>query len=225
MTITPTAGYGSGLYGDTTYDAGTPPTEGDFLLNEDLALKNLLLGLTVTDGNNANRPVGVRFGEPDPEIAEQKYPYIIIDLIDVRENTPQVMSDYGPPENFDYLALPTGDDYYGVTGFIVSPMLLTYQVSSWSRQPRHDRQILSALNHGPLHPRAWQGLPVSDGTLRRLIVTGFVKRDTTTAGRRLFRNIWTVQIPSEIVYSPLDLTRRVEQVTINTEQTNINLLA
>ena len=52
-----------------------------FILNEEEALKSLLSGMTVSDSGNANRPVGVFYGQPDKEIRQQAYPYITIDLI------------------------------------------------------------------------------------------------------------------------------------------------
>ncbi len=50
-----------------------------FILNEDKALKAALSGITVSDSGNPTRPVGVWFGQPDPEIRFQSYPYITID--------------------------------------------------------------------------------------------------------------------------------------------------
>jgi hypothetical protein len=95
-------------------------------------------------------------------------------------------------------------------------MILTYQVSSWARNPRHDRQIMSKYMHRVLHPRFAQ-ISASD-TARRLVVLSFTKRDTTDENqKRLFRNIWTVQVISELFYAPLDLIRRASAVSINDE--------
>lgn len=225
--VAPSQGFGSGLYGSNPYGIiagpfGTdePLTADYFILAEDDALKAALKGLVVADENNNTRPVGVYFSQPDPEVRAQKYPYITIDLIDVIENKPQVQSTYGPLDggNFDYFQnLPQFDaNNYGIGQYYLSPMLLVYQISTWSRHPRHDRAILSKLNHGCLHPRFGQLTVPTDGTVRRLVVTSFAKRDTTDdKSKRLFRNIWTIQIPSEIFYDAVDLTARAQSVIIN----------
>ena len=44
-----------------------------FLLDEDEAIRDLLLGMTVTDQKaNTTRNVGVWFGQPDQELRDQK---------------------------------------------------------------------------------------------------------------------------------------------------------
>lgn len=193
----------------------------DWLLREDLALKDALKGLTVTDGNNSARPVGVWFGQPDPEIRQQSYPYITVDLIDILENTTQVQSQYGPISDHQYLLDklgaydPTTQDQVAEDDVLL-PMVLVYQVSSWARQPRHDRAILNQLNNGTLHPRFAQ-VGCDDGTNRRLVIRQFAKRDATVDGKRLFRNIWTVAMISELFAGSVALTQRVQQVMINPE--------
>lgn len=205
----------------------TLTTDPEWLFIEDAALKAQLTGLTVADGKNPARTVGVWFGVPDQEIRTQSYPYLSINLIDIQENSAQVQSTYLPLDdpNSSYLAaqLPTWDDTASAQAgeYYLSPMLLTYQVASYARNPRHDREILSQLQHGPLHPRFAQ-VTCSDNTVRRVIVRSFAKRDTYTAdatgvSKRLFRNIWTIQIPSEMFYEPLTLTQRVQQTIINVD--------
>lgn len=195
--------------------------EDQFILAEDEALKNHLSGLLVSDGNKAARRVGVWYGQPDPEIRSQSYPYITIDLLDAIENRPQVMSGYGPisPNSYLLANVPINSEdeapsiIYGLT-----PMLLVYQIATWSRMPRHDRALIAKLNALPLHPRFAQ-LTVQ-GQARRLVVTGFSKRDTTGPDdKRLFRNIWTIQIPSEIFYDPVTLSKRAQKVIINSDPT------
>lgn len=216
--------YGGGTFGESGHPYGTaiPFTEDYFILAEDFALKQALKNkILVADGNSAARAVDVWFGQPDPEIKPQRYPYMTIDLIDIIENRPQVQSAYGPLDDgsADYMqGLPPYDQNYGLSGYGLSPMLLVYQITSWARQPRHDRQILTSLVHSTFHPRFGQ-IPINaDGTMRRVIVSNFAKRDTTDENqKRLFRNIWTVQIPSEVFYDPVDLTARVTSVIINNQ--------
>lgn len=227
MTTTPAGGFGFDTFGDggfgqtgQPYGVAQPFDEDYWILAEDFALKQAIKGITVSDGNNAARPVAVWFGQPDPEIKSQTYPYVIIDLIDIIENHPQVQSTYGALDDgsADYMqGLPAHDSNYGLSLYGLSPMLLVYQVSSWARQPHHDRVILNSLIHGPLHPRFGQ-IPVgADNTMRRVVVANFAKRDTTDpeTKKRLFRNIWTVQIPSEVFYDAVDLTARATSVMIN----------
>lgn len=239
MTIpAPTEGFGSQNFGvgefgliQHQYGEALPFTEDYFILAEDYALKQALKNtITVTDGNSPARSVDVWFGQPDPEVRPQRFPYMLVDLIDILENRPQVQSTYGPLDDghADYMqGLPHYDANYGLsTGYGLSPMLLVYQVSSWSRQPRHDRQILTSLMHTLFHPRFGQ-IPVNaDGTMRRLVVSNFVKRDTTDdAKKRLFRNIWTIQIPSEVMFDQVDLTARATSVMINNQVQAASLAA
>lgn len=198
-------------------------TEPVFLLEEDEALKEQLSGYTVSDGQNPNRPVRVWFGTPDDEIRRQQYPYLIIDLIDIVRNASQEQTAYGE--------LPTVAPYLGITegqtqafryqeGMLL-PMLLVYQIASYARHPRHDRAILSIMNHGPMHPHLAQ-ITVNSGepgvqTVRRVVVTDFAKRDTVADGKRLYRNIWTIQIPAEIYFGPDTLTTRTQDVIINND--------
>ena len=59
-----------------------------FLLAEDAALKSLLSGMTVIDekagGSSTPRAVQVWYGTPDIELRDQKFPFITIDLMDIR---------------------------------------------------------------------------------------------------------------------------------------------
>jgi len=207
--------YVDGLFGPGASGWLIAPGEEDFILAEDEALRNLLKGITVADGNNAVRPVGVWFGQPDPEIRTQSYPYVTIDLLSVIENRDQVMTAYGPLDTAHRYSVPETDSV-AVRTFSPTPMIFTYQVSSWARNPRHDRQIMSKYMHRVLHPRFAQ-ISASD-TARRLVVLSFTKRDTTDENqKRLFRNIWTVQVISELFYAPLDLIRRASAVSINDE--------
>lgn len=194
----------------------------EWLLREDIALKAALQGVVVKDGNSNNRRLGVWFGQPDPEVREQAYPYATIDLIDVTENTPQVHSQWGSVDNYPYLGAKAGNVYdpalQGYGDFTSSenllPMLLVYQVQTFARHPRHDRAILVQLNAGALHPRFAQ-VTCDDNTVRRVVVRNFAKRDTTTDNKRLFRSVWTLAMTSELFAGSVALTQRVQQVIIN----------
>ena len=180
-----------------------------FLINEDNALKQLLQGITVADSGNSARPVGVFYGQPDKEIRAQAYPYITIDLVGIKEDTARAHRGYVPmtytPEGVD-------PDVDHNVNFPI-PVDLLYQVSTWSRQPRHDRQIIASLfGPGRLPFRFGQLAIPEDGTNRRLDMLGFSKRDTTENGKRLFNNVYNIRISAELFP---DLLVRMYQVLEN----------
>ena len=182
-----------------------------FLLDEDEALRNLLKDMTVTDQKSvteagATRKVGVWFGQPDQEIRNQNYPYITIDMIDLSEDVQRAMRGRVKPT---YLPNPS-DQVQGVSydGEIHSwdinypiPVNIDYQITTYARQPRHDRQILAQLLYTKIPLRFAvlnTGPNTSAGTTRRLDVLDISKRDITEQGKRLFVNAITVRISSEI---------------------------
>lgn len=197
-----------------------------FLLSEDKALRDKLKGVTVTDqkadgGTGATRAVGVWFGQPDQELRNQSYPYIVIDMVDIGEDTSRSMRGMVKP---DYISDPTTTD--GTTPYDPDmndwsmhwpiPVLIDYQVTTYSRQPRHDRQILAELTSSRL-PLRFGVLEPDDGTTRRLDVIGVSKRDVTESGKRLFVNVFTVRVSSEITESQLRLAYKV--LTVHVEGT------
>ena len=83
------------------------------------------------------------------------------------------------------------------------PVNIDYQVTTYSRQPRHDRQILSQILYTRI-PMRFAILEPDDGnsagvgTVRRLDLLDISKRDVTEQGKRLFVNAFTVRVSSEI---------------------------
>jgi hypothetical protein len=166
-----------------------------FILNEDTALKAALSGITVADSGNPARPVGVWFGQPDIEIRNQVYPYITIDLINVSIAQEREHRGYVKLSNTPEGADPT-KEY--MTDMPI-PMNLDYQITTYARQPRHDRQIMYELSKNTRLPFRFGGLEIpEDGTLRRLDMLGFTKKDATEQNKRLFRNIYTVRVSSQL---------------------------
>lgn len=179
-----------------------------FLLSEDEALRNLLKDMVVTDQKSVTedgpqRKVGVWFGQPDQELREQKYPYITIDMIDISEAFERSMRGIVKPA---YLQDPTTgpdneNDYDPETQdweiHMPIPVNIDYQITTYSRQPRHDRQILAQLLYTKI-PLRFAVLEPNDGTVRRLDVLDVSKRDITESGKRLFVNAITVRVSSEI---------------------------
>lgn len=170
------------------------------ILSEDLALKTRLQGMTVSDGDTAERKVGVWFGQPDKELRAQDYPFIIINLISVNEARERVHS--ANPVKLDYLDAPVqvGEGEVIIYNRPI-PMNIDYQVSSFSRHPRHDRQLLNQMlqrlpmrggSIGVTHDKD------DEGTYRRLDFLGLNKRDRIEDNKRLFVNDFTIRISSEM---------------------------
>lgn len=192
-----------------------------FLINEDKGLKALLAGVTVTDAKNGARPVGIWFGQPDVEIRAQSYPYLTIELIDISEayerNNRGISELSYTPEGLDpELRYLTENPI---------PVNLDYQVTSYTRQPIHDRQVISAMLSNIL-PFRYGTLEIpEDGTLRRVELLGYAKRDTTEQGKRLFVNVFSIRVSSELFSSEiLAFGNAVEEVDVSlSEFVNIDV--
>lgn len=199
-----------------------------FLLAEDEALRNLLIGITVTDQKaksteETTRKVGVWFGQPDQEIRAQSYPYMTIDMIDISEDFTRAHRGLVKPP---YLENPsTGPDDETVydpdteSWYIhyPIPVNIDYQITTYARQPRHDRQILAQLLYTRI-PLRFATLNTGPntvfGTTRRLDVLDISKRDVTESGKRLFVNAITVRVSSEISPETYNKTYKALQVSV-----------
>jgi hypothetical protein len=186
-----------------------------FLLSEDKALRERLQGMTVTDQKadeeGVSRPVGVWFGQPDQEIRAQTYPYITIDMIDVNRDNLREMRG---KTNAAYLQ---GDlDLEENEAFEIDlpiPVNVDYQITTYSRHPRHDRAIMSQLL-GLKLPIRFGTLELDDNTVRRLDVLDITKRDVTEQSKRLFINAITVRVSSEISQATYKILNKVLEVHI-----------
>ncbi len=199
-----------------THLVPTYPSEG-FLLDEDRALRDLMKGIIVSDNENQTRNVEAWFGHPDQELREQKYPYITVDLIEITEGLDRVhrgdlFFDNDPPDWWGY---PQLQENYAWRTEMPTPVDLHYQIGTWARNPRHDREILrSCILGGRTSLRAGV-VRTADGFLRRLDYLGHVKRDREEGGKRLFNNIFRVRMSSEIPFGILNEFRQVDSVHIN----------
>lgn len=185
-----------------------------FLLSEDKALREALQGIVVTDqkteSEEVTRAVGVWFGQPDPEIRSQNYPYITIEMLAVtrdpqREVRGKVAPEYLKPEDL-------AED----KGFSINypiPVTIDYQITTFARHPRHDRQIIAQLMYERL-PLRFGVLQLDDGTVRRMDVMDVSKRDKTEQAKRLFVNTVTVRVSSEIVQGQITEVQKVLQVSV-----------
>lgn len=193
-----------------------------FLLDEDEALRNLLKNMYVTDQKSttdgvATRAVGVWFGQPDQEIRSQSYPYITIDMIDISEDIPRAMRGRVKPA---YLQDPTGEYDSETQNWDINwpiPVNIDYQITTYARQPRHDRQLLSQLLYTKIPLRfavLETGPNTVYGTTRRLDVLDISKRDITEQGKRLFVNAITVRVSSEIAPETYNQVYKALQVNV-----------
>jgi hypothetical protein len=198
-----------------------------FLLSEDEALRKLIQGIVVHDQRATNddvpRQVGVFFGQPDQEIRNQTYPYITIDMVDIVRDTEREMRGLVNP---DYLA---PDDLTEEEDFRIEmpiPVNITYQLTTYSRQPRHDREIMAQLMAVKLPIRFGQleileksktadDTVTNTWTYRRLEVVNVVKRDVTEQAKRLFVNAITVRVSSEVVQGVYIKAVKATMVKIN----------
>lgn len=169
---------------------------------------------TVTNG--VLRKVSVYFGQPDQEIREQSYPYITIDMIDIAEDParahrgltkPSYLPD--PSTNQSGAAYDEETDNWYIHWPI--PVNIDYQITAYSRQPRHDRQILGQMLSNKI-PMRFAVLEPDDGTVRRLDLLDVSKRDVTEQGKRLFVNAFTVRVSSEITQQTYNKVYKTLQV-------------
>ena len=183
-----------------------------FILAEDAALKTFLSGITVSDEKNANRPVQVWFGYPDVELRAQTYPYMTIELIDVRAAKERQSSGYMYDSDNRGTVAPEAGVAYGY--MMPLPYDLVYQVTSYSRHPRHDRAIITQLLQQKFQSQ-YGNLDVpnelnTETAKRHMFLDGFLKRDMIEEGRRLFRNAFTVRVVSEM--TPLNAENALSNV-------------
>lgn len=192
-----------------------------FVLAEDSALKGFLSGINVSDDKNTSRPVKVWYGFPDVEVRDQTFPYITIDLIDIIAGNDR--QTYGYITDTTNLGTIAVNPNFAYRNLIPVAYDLIYQVTSFSRHPRHDRAIIYQLMNK--FPSKYGHLKVSnpsgsDYSSRSMFLDGFVKRDTVdgeTGNRRLLRNVYTVRIVSQMTPDAANAVaaRLVSTVQIN----------
>ena len=183
-----------------------------FLLSEDKGLRERLQGVVVhdqkADGLDTPRQVGVWFGQPDQELRAQSYPYITIDMIDINRDSSREMRGRTQAEYLKPADLP---ENMGFEADWPIPVNIDYQVTTFARHPRHDRELLATLLDGRLALR-FGIIELEDGTTRRFDVLGVSKRDMVEQGKRLFMNAVTVRISSEIAQGTLRTIQKVQEI-------------
>lgn len=186
-----------------------------FLLSEDHALRKLLTGITVSDQTSTNsntpREVGVWFGQPDPEIRSQSYPYIVIDMLDVSRDTSREMRGTTNAQYLRDIIEPNIADDWEID--LPIPVNIDYQVTTFARHPRHDRQLMYSIM-GNRIPFRFAVLQTDDNTVRRVDVVDVAKRDVVENGKRLFMNAFTLRVSSEITPAVYKSLYKVENVVL-----------
>lgn len=187
-----------------------------FLLSEDKGLRQLLEGMVVhdqkSDTETVPRQVGVWFGQPDQEIRSQIYPYVTIDMIDVNRDFSREMRG---KTSADYLrAMSTVPDEMGFEIDLPIPVNIDYQVTTYARHPRHDREIMAQILAVKL-PFRFGTLDLDDNTVRRLDVIDVSKRNVVEQAKRLFVNAITVRVSSEIPQSVYKQLYKVLEVHVD----------
>lgn len=169
----------------------------DFVMAEDEALKSYLQGITVSDDKNSGRAVPVWFAMPDMEVRDQKFPFIIVELVGMVEDKAREMRGLYKVGNDPVSYERYADRHYRWAESAL-PFNLIYQATAYARHPRHQRQIIQQMLGKKLSGRL-RGLPVAtDETKRTMELTSWTSRDTIENGRKLWQTVYTISIATEI---------------------------
>jgi hypothetical protein len=192
-----------------------------FIIAEDAALKTLTSGMIVSDDTNPNRVVKVWYGYPDVEIRTQDFPFVTIDLIDIVAANDRQTSGILTDTDYQGTIAPQAGIEYSYEVPVAYD--LVYQITSYSRHPRHDRALMYQLLNKFPSKYGYLTVPNQLGTsnlTRSMFLDGFVKRDTVdgeTGNRRLLRNVLTVRVISQMSPNVANAvaTKLVQDVDIN----------
>ena len=193
-----------------------------FIVAEDLALKNHLSGLLVADEKSASRQVKVWFGYPDVEARDQAFPFITVDLVDIVPANDRQHQGRFTDNDFRGTIAPVSGRVYSYDAPVAYDLI--YQVTSYTRHPRHDRAVMYQLMNKFPSKYGKLAVPNELGTetgYRSMFFDGFVKRDAVdgeTGNRRLLRNVWTLRVLSEMTPAVAEAvsSKIVATVEINT---------
>jgi hypothetical protein len=191
-----------------------------WLLNEDLALKVKLGGITVADATapNGGRKVEVLYRLPEVELASLQYPCIIIEHAGIlpapdREHRGYIQIPYAPEGYapwWDYKAAnpvfdPNDSPYYS---WYPIPYNFNYQITVYARKAsQHMDAIIAKLatyNYIPYH-FGYLDIP-QDGTKRTMVLEGGPEMGYTHDGdgKRLMTTTYLVTVFSELLIAPVD---------------------
>jgi hypothetical protein len=182
---------------------------------EDMGLKTLLQGVTVTDLNakdpDAPRPVPVWFHNPEREERRITYPNIVINFTGERVAHEREHRGY-VPIGYRYLQnIPLPEPNPSI--WWPTPLDFDYTVTASARINQHISQISGTLAMGRLHPRFAQ-MDCPGGTVRRITIMGVSRTNSMEADKRLFRQIYQVRISTEVEDPVTLLTTRVRRLAL-----------
>jgi hypothetical protein len=211
-----------------------------FLLAEEAALKKYLAGsISLPRPRKANAEVPIYFRWPSSE-RTIKYPYITIDLLDITPaydlwhssvnvaHSPALFEDsetgdvreglYYPSVTPD--VLPDGVDIsdFGLQMGDYLPYRLMFQISTFASSPIDDRMIHANMIINVLPPRPfWIGVS-ADHVWRRCELMQWTSADsqeTTEAGNRMFRKVYTISMETEIPTTTLQQIPEIERLHVD----------
>jgi len=189
-----------------------------WLLDEDQALKAKLSGYTITNyADQRQLPVPVFFRFPDTEEVTRTFPNIAIDLVEIVFDPTRAhrAAEYVSSVNLMEQSTPA-EGYSWLAYDMALPWMLMYQIATYARQPWHDRQLTAMLFQ--LFPEEFGCLDMSsiDGTIRRADLQSIERSDTYDAThKRLYRNIFTVGISSELYLGQVTAIQNVANVAVD----------
>lgn len=186
-----------------------------WLLAEDEALKRKLQGILVSDANapDAGRPVTVRFRLPESELGEVTYPLIVLNHLGISRDPDREIRGF--PIMLPYT--PEGQQSPTLSEWPI-PYNIEYQIVVYSRKAVHDILLTAALAQMDRIPARFGYLEIpQDGTIRRLdLLEGPTPEHMKDAdGKRIFREVYRVQVSSELLPSQIEEAAQVLEV--NTE--------
>lgn len=191
-------------------------------------MKAKFSGLVVQDANtpDTGRPVQTIWLDSDIELVNLTYPSIVIANVDISFDADRAHSGWFQlpytPENFEQWIT---DDMEDVTqspywAFTPIPYNIDYQIEVLARNNKHST-FLTAVLAGPDYISQRHGylaIP-EDGTVRRLDLMSGPDRQNThdTDGKRIFHNIYTVRVSTELLPVEIEAYSKVATVvnTIN----------
>jgi hypothetical protein len=197
-----------------------------FIFNEDRAMKDKFSNLVVPDVNapDTGRPVQAIWLDPDVELVNLTYPSIVICNVGLSFDAERAGSGWYQlpytPENFtqwinDGNLDVTNSPYWAFTPI---PYNIDYQIEVLSQNNKHST-LLTAILSGPdfLSVRhGYLAIP-EDGTVRRMdLMAGPERQNTHDAdGKRLFHNVYTVRVSTELLPVEIDTYYQVQKTVNN----------
>lgn len=194
-----------------------------FIFNEDRAMKAKFSNLVVQDVNapNTGRPVQVIWLDADVELTNLTYPSIVICNTGLSYDPERSGSGWYQlpytPENFSQWINDNNLDVENSPywAFTPIPYNIDYQIEVLTRNSKHST-FLTAMLSGPdfLSVRhGYLAIP-EDGTVRRMdLMAGPERQNTHDAdGKRVFHNIYTVRVSTELLPVEIDSYYKVQTV-------------